>query len=74
MPLREVHSAHYHHFKNDSVAKGVGFVALMPARALAHCDGLDGPVVKAAQRALEIRNSARGDNHQTERERRIGWG
>ena len=25
---------------------------------LAHCDGLDGPVVKAAQRALETRNPA----------------
>jgi hypothetical protein len=30
----------------------------MPARALAHCDGLDGPVVKAAQRALDTRNPA----------------
>lgn len=33
-------------------------VGLAPARALAHCDGLDGPVVKAAQRALETRNPA----------------
>jgi hypothetical protein len=41
-----------------AVAVGLGFVALMPARALAHCDGLDGPVVKAAQRALETRNPA----------------
>jgi len=41
-----------------AVAIGLGFVALMPARALAHCDGLDGPVVKAAQRALETRNPA----------------
>ena len=32
--------------------------ALSPAHALAHCDGLDGPVVKAAQRALETRNPA----------------
>ena len=40
------------------VAVGLGFVPLMPARALAHCDGLDGPVVKAAQRALETRNPA----------------
>jgi hypothetical protein len=30
----------------------------MPVPALAHCDGLDGPVVKAAQRALEARNPA----------------
>jgi uncharacterized protein DUF6448 len=29
-----------------------------PARALAHCDGLDGPVVKAAQAALDTRNPA----------------
>ena len=37
---------------------GLGFFALTPVRALAHCDGLDGPVVKAAQRALETRNPA----------------
>jgi hypothetical protein len=41
-----------------AVAVGLGFFALTPARALAHCDGLDGPVVKAAQRALETRNPA----------------
>ena len=41
-----------------AVAIGLGFFAFMPARALAHCDGLDGPVVKAAQRALETRNAA----------------
>ena len=41
-----------------AVAVGLGFFALMPARVLAHCDGLDGPVVKAAQRALETRNAA----------------
>ena len=41
-----------------AVAVGVGVFALTPARALAHCDGLDGPVVKAAQRALETRNLA----------------
>lgn len=41
-----------------AVAVGVGYFALTPARALAHCDGLDGPVVKAAQRALETRNAA----------------
>ena len=41
-----------------AVAAGLGFVALTPARALAHCDGLDGPVVKAAARALETRNLA----------------
>lgn len=40
------------------VAAGLAFFALAPARALAHCDGLDGPVVKAAQRALETRNPA----------------
>ena len=41
-----------------TVAVGLGFFALTPARALAHCDGLDGPVVRAAQRALETRNPA----------------
>jgi len=41
-----------------AVAAGLGFLAFLPARALAHCDGLDGPVVKAAQRALETRNAA----------------
>jgi Family of unknown function (DUF6448) len=41
-----------------TLAAGLGLSALMPARALAHCDGLDGPVVKAAQRSLETRNSA----------------
>ena len=30
----------------------------MPARVLAHCDSLDGPVVKAAQKALDTRNPA----------------
>ena len=29
-----------------------------PPNALAHCDGLDGPVVKAAQKALDTRNPA----------------
>jgi hypothetical protein len=41
-----------------AVAAGLAFFALMPARAFAHCDGLDGPVVQAAQRALETRNPA----------------
>jgi hypothetical protein len=41
-----------------TLALGLGIFALLPARALAHCDGLDGPVVKAAQRALETRNPA----------------
>ncbi len=31
----------------------VGIVLLAPSRALAHCDGLDGPVVTAARAALE---------------------
>lgn len=31
----------------------VGIAALAPGRALAHCDGLDGPVVTAARVALE---------------------
>ena len=35
-----------------------GFMLAAPARVLAHCDGLDGPVVKAAQQALDTRNPA----------------
>jgi hypothetical protein len=35
-----------------------GVILIAPARVLAHCDGLDGPVVKAAQRALDTRNTA----------------
>jgi hypothetical protein len=41
-----------------AVTVGLGLFALAPARALAHCDGLDGPVVKTAQRALETHNPA----------------
>ena len=33
-------------------------VLVVPARAVAHCDGLDGPVVKAARHALETGNLA----------------
>jgi hypothetical protein len=36
----------------------VGLTLITPTRVLAHCDGLDGPVVKAAQRALDTRNPA----------------
>ena len=32
------------------------FAANFPQTALAHCDGLDGPVVKAAQQALAKNN------------------
>jgi hypothetical protein len=39
-------------------AVAFALVALAPARAFAHCDGLDGPVVAAAQRALATRNPA----------------
>ena len=31
----------------------LGIVVLVPGRTLAHCDGLDGPVVTAARQALE---------------------
>ena len=41
-----------------SVVGALGLLAVTPVRALAHCDGLDGPVVRAAQRALETRNPA----------------
>ena len=37
---------------------GCGLTLIAPARVLAHCDGLDGPVVKAAQHALDTRNPA----------------
>ena len=33
-------------------------VLAVPTSARAHCDALDGPVVKAAQRALEMKNAA----------------
>ena len=39
----------------NSFAGGIALLAvamLSPAAALAHCDGMDGPVVKAAQKAL----------------------
>lgn len=36
----------------------LGVTLIAPARVLAHCDSLDGPVVKAAQRALDTRNPA----------------
>lgn len=35
-----------------------GLTLITPTHALAHCDGLDGPVVKAAQTALATRNPA----------------
>jgi len=34
----------------------VALLLMLPVRAHAHCDGLDGPVVKAAQKALETGN------------------
>jgi hypothetical protein len=44
--------------KSCLVALAVLFtaLALAPTSALAHCDGMDGPVVKAAQKALETGN------------------
>lgn len=33
-----------------------GAALVLPSKAFAHCDGLDGPVVKAAQKALETGN------------------
>ena len=39
-----------------SVIVSVVIGLLMPGRVLAHCDGIDGPVVKAAQKALETGN------------------
>lgn len=37
-------------------ALGFAAAVLMPAAAAAHCDGLDGPVVTAARKALETGN------------------
>ena len=37
----------------------LGTALLMPSRALAHCDGLDGPVVTAARQALEKNDVSR---------------
>jgi hypothetical protein len=39
-----------------SSAVAFGFTVFAAGDMLAHCDSLDGPVVKAAQRALETRN------------------
>ncbi len=39
--------------KKISILLALALVALGPRAASAHCDALDGPVVKAAQRALE---------------------
>jgi hypothetical protein len=39
-----------------SSALAFGLTIFAPGNVLAHCDSLDGPVVKAAQRALETRN------------------
>ena len=39
-----------------ALVSAIGFAA--PSRAFAHCDGLDGPVVKAARAALDARNPA----------------
>lgn len=36
-----------------SLGVAIVFLLLMPRAGFAHCDGMDGPVVKAAQRALE---------------------
>jgi hypothetical protein len=37
-------------------AVAFAFLLLQPRSVLAHCDGVDGPVVKAAQKALETEN------------------
>jgi hypothetical protein len=34
----------------------LGLLIFLPSRALGHCDGMDGPVVKAAQKALASGN------------------
>lgn len=42
----------------STLALGLLIGLAAPASVLAHCDGLDGPVVKAARAALEARNPA----------------
>jgi hypothetical protein len=42
-----------------SSALTFGLMFFAPGSVLAHCDSLDGPVVKAAQQALETRNLSR---------------
>ena len=42
-----------------SAAFAAGWIVLTPGHVFAHCDGLDGPVVKAAQAALDTREVAR---------------
>lgn len=41
----------------SSVLVGTILLALVSTTASAHCDGMDGPVVKAARRALETRDA-----------------
>jgi hypothetical protein len=41
-----------------SLAIAAGVIICSPGIAVAHCDGLDGPVVKAARKALETRTIA----------------
>lgn len=38
------------------LAAAWALLILLPAKSYAHCDGLDGPVVKAARKALETEN------------------
>src|SRR5674476_1557058 len=67
MPRRALHSRLPHtkrsilmtgtRFSRSLSVLAIGFVfLLMPATVFGHCDGIDGPVVKAAQQAL-----AKGD-------------
>ena len=35
------------------VLAGISTLLFVPTRAVSHCDGLDGPVVKAARKALQ---------------------
>lgn len=52
------HRSNHKYIAKSIIVLAVLFtVALLaPGRAYAHCDGVDGPVVKAAQKALETRN------------------
>src|ERR1035437_2903977 len=65
MPRRALHSRLPHtkrsilmtgsRFSSTPSVLAIGFVfILMPAKVFGHCDGMDGPVVQVAQRALAM--------------------
>jgi hypothetical protein len=51
-----MNSAHIHRFFRVAQFLVLAAVLFAPTLGFAHCDGLDGPVVKAAQQAIQQRN------------------